>query len=497
MAAALAVAIAVLAVALVSYFAVRDQLRGQVDSALKAQAAAIQQHPDPHSFLPVIPPSAGGPAPYAQLLQADGRVFPIEGNVTLPSDARDMAVAAGNASTYLTDVRVGGSHLREITFPIPVPVGGQPAAIQLARPLNSVDHVLSTLRVILLVLCLGGVGLAVVLGRLAASRVLAPLAEVAATAQHIGETEDLTSRIHVQTDDEVGRLATRFNAMLERLEASRQALDESARAQRQLVADASHELRTPVTSLRTNIELLLEHEHLDPEERRRMLSDVVEQTEELTALVGDLIEVARGDLPAGPAEDVRLDQVVGEAVRRAERNFPQVSFETRLAPALVEGMPDRLSRVINNLLDNAARHSPPDGAIEVSAHPVADEAVVCVRDHGDGVAEADLPHVFDRFYRGASSRGRQGSGLGLSIVRQVVQQHGGSVSAENAPGGGAAFTVRLPLAAQEPAGASGSRWPGDPGVPGDAEALAQEHEAHAEHGDHDHEQQAAAQRAAD
>src|SRR5205807_2278201 len=176
----------------------------------------------------------------------------------------------------------GGSHLRELTFQFPSPYGGQPVAVQLARPLSAVDHVLTKLRLILLLLCVGGIALAAALGRLAARRVLAPLAEVADTAQHIGETEDLASRIQVHGDDEVGQLATRFNWMLERLETSRAALDESVRAQRQLVADASHELRTPVTSLRTNMEVLLAHEHLGEDERRRLLADVVEQTEDLS-----------------------------------------------------------------------------------------------------------------------------------------------------------------------------------------------------------------------
>ena len=210
------------------------------------------------------------------------------------------------------------------------------------------------------------IALALLLGRLAARRVLAPLAEVADTAQHIGETEDLASRINVHADDEVGQLAMRFNWMLERLETSRDALDESVRAQRQLVADASHELRTPVTSLRTNIELLMADASLSEEERRRMLADVVEQTEELTALIGDLIELARGDLPAGEAEDVRLDHVVEGSLDRAHRNFPSVRFESSLEPIVVMGVPDRLGRAVNNLLDNAARHSPPDGVVEVS-----------------------------------------------------------------------------------------------------------------------------------
>ena len=496
MAAAIAVAIAVVLMAAISYFVVRGQLVGEVNDALKTQAFTVQRTGQLDRPFPGIPASAGGPAPYAQAVGADGTVYHRQGEVALPVTRRVIAVAAGSAGTYLTNVRVGGSNLAEIVFQFPVPLGGQNIAIQLARPLSNVDHILSHVRLVLLLLCLGGIALAIVLGRLAAGRILSPLAVMAATAQHISETEDLTSRINVHTDDEVGQLATRFNAMLERLEASRDALDQSVRAQRQLVADASHELRTPITSLRTNIELLLEHDHLDPEERRRMLADVVEQTEELSALVSDLIELARGDLPADSAEDVRLDHLAAESVQRAQRNFPQMRFKETLSPVLVEGMPDRLSRAINNLLDNAARHSPPGGPIEVTV----DRDSLRVRDHGHGVAESDLPYLFDRFYRGASARGTHGSGLGLSIVRQVAQQHRGSVSVENAPDGGAVFTLRLPVLDGAPHRAeedSGRGWPRDARVAGEAEPLAQQPEADDEHGDDREQERATSQRSAD
>jgi two-component system sensor histidine kinase MprB len=464
MAAAVAVGIAVLLAAGVCYFVVRNQLRVQVDNSLHAQAAMIQHNVySLNRPLPTIPASAGGPAPYVQVVLADGTTYPGQGGLTLPAGPQARAVAAGQTGPYITDVHVGANHLRELVFKIPAVSDGQPVAVQLARPLSAVDHVLSDLRLILILLCLGGVALAAALGRLAARRVLAPLAEVADTAQHISETEDLGSRIHVRADDEVGQLATRFNTMLERLESSRAALDEAMQSQRQLVADASHELRTPVTSLRTNIELLLADEHqLSDAERRRMLADVVEQSEELSALVGDLIELARGDLPADSIEDVELDRVVAEAVERARRNFPHVRFEAKLTPASVEGVPDRLGRAVNNLLDNAARHSPEHGVVEASV----DTDGIEIRDHGPGIDPEDLPHVFDRFYRGATSRGRQGSGLGLAIVRQVAEQQGGSVSAANAPDGGAVFTLRLPVI-----GSGGGR-PDDPRLARGPEALA-------------------------
>jgi two-component system sensor histidine kinase MprB len=348
-------------------------------------------------------------------------------------------------------------------------------AVQLARPLNGTDHILSNLRLILVLLFLGGIALAAALGRLAARRVLAPLSEVAQTATYIGETDDLSKRITVHADDEVGQLATRFNAMLEHLESSRAALDESVRAQRRLVADASHELRTPVTSLRTNIEVLLEGGEISEEDRRRLLTDVVEQSEELTALVSDLIDLARGDEPHGETEDVRLDRVVEESLARARRNAPGLSFEGRLEPVILEGVAGRLERAVNNLLDNAARHSPEGGTVEIDV----DSSGVRVRDHGSGIDQEDLPHVFDRFYRGANVRGQQGSGLGLSIVRQVTEQHGGSVSAANAPDGGAVFTMRLPVvpadhdvaAVDDSAGAAAGQAPADGDANGASDAA--------------------------
>ncbi|HEY2771115.1 MAG TPA: HAMP domain-containing sensor histidine kinase, partial [Solirubrobacteraceae bacterium] len=325
--AATAVAVSIVIAAIFCYFVVRHQLRSQVDNELRQQAVLVQHGEGLSQPLPGLPANSGGPAPYVQLVLADGSVVPRLGDLRLPVNGRTAQVATGQGSAYMTDANVKGSHLRVLTFPIPFPLNGETIAVEMARPLGPVDNILSDLRLVLLLLCVGGVVLAFLLGRLAARRVLAPLAEVTQTAQVIGETDDLSRRIVVHADDEVGQLARRFNEMLERLQASRGALDESVRAQRQLVADASHELRTPVTSLRTNIEVLLAVPDLDQEERRQMLSDVVEQSEELSALVGDLIELARGDLPPGEVEDVRLDEVVEASLERARRNFPNIRFE--------------------------------------------------------------------------------------------------------------------------------------------------------------------------
>ena len=457
------VAVAIVLVALVSYLEVKDQLRGQVDSTLRTQgdlaeegvASALGAYQ-----VPALPASAGGPAPYEQVVLTSGAAHVLAG-ATQPVTRASVDVAEHRTGAFMSDVQVRGVHVREFTVPVTIRVDlttEVPAALQLGRPLGSIDHVLAELRLFFYLLCLGGVALAAALGRFAARRVLSPLAEVAGAAEHIGETEDLTTRIQVRADDEVGQLAARFNAMLDRLESSRDELDESVRAQRQLVADASHELRTPVTSLRTNVEVLLAGGEVSGDDRERLLHDVVEQSEELSSLVNDLIELARGDQPIENSEDVRLDRVVEEAVERARRNAPGFTFEAELEPVVVDGVAERLLRAVNNLLDNATRHTDTGTTVEVRV----DRHGVRVRDHGDGLDPYDLPQVFDRFYRGAKSRGRQGSGLGLAIVRQVAEQHGGSVTAGNAPGGGAVFEIRLPTTPQAAAEApvpAGKRSP--------------------------------------
>jgi two-component system sensor histidine kinase MprB len=447
-AAAAAVGVAILVAAIVAYVYVRGQLVSQVDRSLNHEAAEVQAQGRfaLNDFsAPQLGPGSGGPSQYWQTVSPDGTVMQTStgGAFSLPVDALARAVADGHSGTsFFENVSAAGSRLRVLTLPIEA--NGQPVgALQLADSLAPTDNTLSNLRLILLLLIIGGIVLAAALGRIAARRVLAPLAEVAQTATYISETDDLSHRLKVHADDEVGELSERFNAMLDRLESSRDALDESVRAQRQLVADASHELRTPVTSLRTNIEVLLAGGELSEEDRRRLLADVVEQSEELSMLVSDLIELARGDEPNKETDDVRLDRVVEESIARGRRNAPGLRFEEHLEPAIIDGVPDRLARAVNNLLDNASRHSPPGGTIEV----VVDTEGVRVRDHGPGVADDDLGHVFDRFYRGASVRGQQGSGLGLSIVRQVTEQHGGSVNVANADDGGAVFTMRLPVVA--------------------------------------------------
>jgi two-component system sensor histidine kinase MprB len=305
-------------------------------------------------------------------------------------------------------------------------------AVQIARPLTEVDASLERIRLFLIVIALAGMAIAAVLGLAVSRAALAPVRRLTAATERVTATGDLSERIEAGGEDELSRLAASFNTMLA-------ALEESTRAQRQLVADASHELRTPLTSLRTNIEVLASEKELGPEERERLLRDVVEQTAEMTSLIAELIELARVGRPPAAPEDVRLDLLAADAVDRAARDRPAVKFSPDLRESTVHGEAASIERAIANLLDNAAKWSPPGGEVEVRVR----DGELTVRDHGPGIAEEDLPYVFDRFYRATSARGMPGSGLGLAIVRQVAEAHGGTVTADRAEGGGTRISLRL------------------------------------------------------
>jgi two-component system sensor histidine kinase MprB len=427
-AAAVAVAIALSSAGV--YVAARSVLRGEVDDALRQSTQRVPPPFGRRGFGPrpdfrLEPGLLGGASGVGQLVNADGMTFPRSS--PLPVSDEVLAVAMGNEDELLVDAEIDGVHARMLARSV-----GTGWAVQAARSLEEVDRTLRRLGFVLVAFTIGGIGLGAALGRVVARASLRPVRELSAATEHVATTRDLSRRIDAQGRDELGSLARSFNTMLE-------ALDDSITAQRRLVQDASHELRTPLTSLRTNVEVLERVDELSPEERERLLADVVAQLEELTALVADVVELARGnELRAAPA-DVRLDLLVEEAVERARRHAPGVRFETRLEPAVVRADAPRLARAVGNLLENAAKWTPPDEPVEVAVR--AGEVVV--RDHGPGIAPADLPHVFDRFYRAAAARGTPGSGLGLAIVKDVVEAHGGSVAAEPAPGGGALLRVRL------------------------------------------------------
>ena len=425
---AAAVGVTVALASLACYAAMRSELRAQVDRRLRAQGELVQRIGALSGGAPPAPSRrAGGPAEFSQVVGPDGIARDRQGGLAIGVLSGDRAAAGGDGAgaPFLTDRNADGVHLRVIT----IPIDGL-GAVQLGRSLESVDAVLARLRLVLVLLVLAGTAFAALLARLFARPVIQPIAALTRAAEHIETTGDLGRRIGVRGEDEVGRMAQRFDAMLDRVQASQA-------AQRRLVADASHELRTPVTSLRTNMEVLLAGAELEEGERRALLRDMVGQSEELSGLVGDLIDLARGDEGEARIEDVALDALVSEAVARARRHAPGIRFRADLEPCVISGVPDRLGRAVDNILDNAAVFSPPGGVVEIALH----DGVLEVRDHGPGAPDEELGQLFDPFFRGSRRRAQGGSGLGMAIVRQVAEAHGATVRAASAAGGGLIVTL--------------------------------------------------------
>lgn len=435
-AAAGAVALAVVLASILVFFVVRGELRAQIDEALEQRAREISSTPlaevpsrSGESFL-AIRPGFDQPSTYVQLVRSDGTTLrqPYEDfDLPVPDDVLVLAQSVRDAEGIFSDTEVSGRHFRVFAFAY-----GPGYAVQVARPVVETDEALAQIRLYLALVALAGIGLAAAFGLIVSGAALAPVRQLTRAAERVSETGDLSERIEVGGRDELSRLAISFNTMLA-------ALEDSTRAQRQLVADASHELRTPLTSLRTNIEVLASDRALPDEDRGRLLSDVVEQLGEMTTLIAELIELARAEQHPSEQEDVRLDLVAADTIERARRNRPGVEFSASLEESVVHGVPATLERAIGNLLDNAAKWSPPGTAVEIEVR----DGNVAVRDHGPGIADEDLPYVFDRFYRARSARGMPGSGLGLAIVRQVAEAHGGEVVAERADGGGTRMILRL------------------------------------------------------
>ncbi len=424
--AALAVAIAVALSSVIVYFAVRRQLLDQVDTALFQRAEYLQGIQGSH----YVPPPLGAAGGYAQIVTARGGVVRnTDESITIPATTEARLVAAGEMETFFSDMIASGTRVRVITAPL-----AEGLALMVVRPLDEVDLILKRLGLLLSLIAASGVALAAGLGRMVAQAALVPVHRLTEGAERVAAAGSPSHRIEVGGNDEIGRLATSFNSMLE-------ALEESLNSQRQLVADASHELRTPLTSLRTNIEVLARADRLPDEERKELLSDLNVQIQEFTVLVGDLVDLARGDEPEVGEEEIRLDLLVERAVQRIRTHWTQVQFTVDLKPSLVRGAPSRLDRAVANLLDNAGKWSPPGSTVDVKVTG----GELTVRDRGPGIDEADRPHIFDRFYRASEARAMPGSGLGLSIVKRVVQAHRGTVVAEAAEGGGSLFRLTLPL----------------------------------------------------
>jgi two-component system sensor histidine kinase MprB len=479
LASTVAVAVAVVVASILVWFLVRGQLYDEVDNSLEDQATQAAHvatraatvdvkavNPTDRKELRALSVKLRlrdpkiGPSPTAvglafagkngkikrsfgglPFLRRGDRQSPLRDGVVLANPVLAKKVASGRAPAGFSNATVKGVHVRAYTLAVP---NGE--AIQAFRPLTEVDHTLSNLRWILLAIGVGGVALAALLGRMISRNATRPVQRLTETAEHVTRTRDLSRRIPADERDELGRLAASFNTMLA-------ALESSQTAQRQLVADASHELRTPLTSLRTNLELLQGGAALPPEERQAMLARSVAQIEELTVLVGDLVDLAREETVAADddGQEARLDLIVLEEVRRAERHAPDRRFVTRVEPSLVRGAPDRVARAVRNLLDNAIKWSPggPGEPIEVTAI----DGELHVRDHGPGIAPEDQPFVFDRFYRATAARGQPRAGRGRAIVRQVAEAYGGRAWAEGAEGGGARLCLRLPVAGLVESGA--------------------------------------------
>jgi len=415
--AAAVVAVVVAAASVTTYFVMRHELYSQVDNTISDHAGNIQRNPDfaLRGFNAFV-------GDYTTLVNTGGQAVG-----QLPVDKRVRQVAAGHRNGFYRDTTVQGYSIREIVVPVP----GFGAAV-VGRDIGYLHHDLSRLRLILILVSLGGVLVAAIAGALVSRATLAPVRRLTAAAERISETGDPSERVPEGGRGELPRLATAFNTMLG-------ALEDAIETQRRFVADASHELRTPLTSMQTNIEVLKQQERLDPAARLRLFEDLHREAHEMRDLIGGLLELARGDDPRLEKTTFRFDELVEREVERARSRFPALVFEAQLEQTTLTGSSDRLERAVWNLLENAGKWSTPGSSVEVTLAG----GELRVRDHGPGIAEEDREHVFDRFYRSAAARALPGSGLGLAIVREVAEAHGGTVVAEDAPGGGAVLRLRL------------------------------------------------------
>jgi two-component system sensor histidine kinase MprB len=443
--AAICVAVVVAMVSLGAYVTVRNGLYSQLESQLVAEAQDAARNTKQIFNGPLVIPSNG--FRFSEIsfdvVDANG-VSQIEtpssgpggdlpGGAVGPAE-RAVADEDGNSLS----ARVMGNY-EVVAVPFPARPG---TALVVAQPLTEAKAVLGRLGLVLLLISAAGVVVSAVAGTAVARGGLRPVARLTQATERVARTGDLRP-IQVTGTDELGRLTHSFNSMLG-------ALAESREQQRRLVADAGHELRTPLTSLRTNLELLMAASkpgapRLSEKDTGDLYADVRGQLDELTTLIGDLVELARQDAPQVVHEPLELVEVVERALDRARRRASGIRFEVALQPWALLGDASALERAVLNLLDNAVKFSPPDGTVGVALRPLGDgTAVIEVTDQGPGISAEDLPHVFERFYRSEEARTLPGSGLGLSIVMQAAQRHGGMAYAGSAPGGGALLAIRLP-----------------------------------------------------
>lgn len=434
---ALAVAGTVVLATTASYIAVRNRLHDQTDSSVRTNAKSLAKLGAPEIAVVYFNQPVAGSS-YLRVTWSDGRSqASSRQSIAIPRSREDLAIASGELPMTLRDSHVKGVHLRVASAPV-----GNGKSVQFAQSVNDVDGTIHDLGTTLLLVGASSVLLAALVALFVARTTLKPVNRLTRAAERVAATKDLAASIDVRRRDELGRLASTINLMLAALATSRQ-------QQGELVRDASHELRTPLTSLRTNVEVLAGNPAMPELERQRLLADVSQQVAELTALVDDLVELARDpDSPAEETTEIDLDRLVVDAVARARLRAPDVPIDLDLEPTRVEGRRQELERALVNVLDNACKWNAAGQSVEVRLH----DGTITVRDHGLGIDPEDLPHVFDRFYRAPAARSLPGSGLGLAIVRKVVDGHGGSVSVARASGGGTIATVRIPTTGNGHAG---------------------------------------------
>ncbi|MFJ4619860.1 ATP-binding protein [Streptomyces sp. NPDC088812] len=458
---AAAVAFAVAAVSVTCWFIVQGKLYEQVDDDLRQ---ARMKGPEQLAQVTAAvnnctqtPPQDDAPFRnnlYSQVVTADGTACVIDDSLGLVKVTQADKNVIENASSGEGVIRNGtdedGNPVRVLTMPLPLEntsTGAHSyAALTVAVSLKGTQSTLNDLALILLLVSGIGVVGAGAAGLAVARAGLRPVDKLTEAVEHVARTEDLGVRIPVEddSDDEVARLSRSFNSMTSSLANSRE-------LQQQLIADAGHELRTPLTSLRTNIELLTRSEEtgrpIPAADRKALLASVKAQMTELASLIGDLQELSRSEGQRGErVQVVSLEDTVEAALRRARLRGPELSITATLEPWYTRAEPAALERAVVNILDNAVKFSPEGGTVEVRLS----EGVLTVRDHGPGIPEDELPHVFDRFWRSPSARALPGSGLGLSIVARTVQQAGGAVTLARAESGGTVATVRLPGAPTPP-----------------------------------------------
>ncbi|HZU54498.1 MAG TPA: HAMP domain-containing sensor histidine kinase [Actinocrinis sp.] len=454
---AVAVSVAIIVAALASYFLVSEQLNNQVNQNVSkihplggrfsaTGVAAYDQCLQQSQYSTGLPPGGnpdpgpGGPAnPFnQQYVLASGKTC-ATGDLAVSVSETQKAIAAGTLEApqlqgvFYDTYSLKGEHVRVYTYTY-----GDGVAISNIATLSDVDSSLSKLTLWLAVAAVSGVALATMAGLLVARSAVKPVRRLTRAVEHVAKTEDLSIKLPVEGRDEINRLSAAFNKMTKALATSRV-------RQHQLIADAGHELRTPLTSLRTNVDLLLRSERtgreLPPGRRETMLASVDQQLHELSGLVTDLLELSRGQ-EGGARRTMRvaLHESVGRAIERAKLRGPGLYFDIEVEPWYVQGDPTALDRAVVNLLDNAVKFSPAGGTVMVRLKG-GEYAVV---DQGPGIDPADLPHVFERFWRSDSARSLPGSGLGLAIVSQVAEESGGKVSLQPAPGGGTVARLWLP-----------------------------------------------------